>query len=219
MNTTFWGPDGWKLLHTIAYIYPTKPTITDKKTYTLFYKILPKVLPCKYCRDSLVGFMKDLPIGPYLATREKLTMWIYLIHNKVNEKLRCQGFLDKADPSKSTVDKLYSEYIEYIKNNKHLIGAKFIYSVIYNFPTLMKNTKTTISTLTKFLKYLAVVYPDCQFKRNLTFSTNCDKQLEIMLGVECVLVNDGSCSTRMRNTKKLVADNQVKQCKKTCRKN
>ena len=30
MNTTFWGPSGWQFLHTLTFIYPEKPSYTDK---------------------------------------------------------------------------------------------------------------------------------------------------------------------------------------------
>ena len=45
MDTRFWGPPGWKLLHQIAYQYPENPTPEDKLNYGIFYSNLGNVLP------------------------------------------------------------------------------------------------------------------------------------------------------------------------------
>ena len=50
MDTRFWGPDGWLLLHSIAQNYPSNPTKEDKYTYKHFFNSLKHVLPCIYCR-------------------------------------------------------------------------------------------------------------------------------------------------------------------------
>ena len=53
MDTRFWGPDGWKLLHSITENYPTVPDKKNKDLYRKFFLSLPYVLPCVYCRKSL----------------------------------------------------------------------------------------------------------------------------------------------------------------------
>ena len=40
MDTTFWGPDAWKLLHSITTKYPSKPTINDKRLYYTFFNTI-----------------------------------------------------------------------------------------------------------------------------------------------------------------------------------
>ena len=37
MDTRFWGPDGWKLLHSIVEGYPSRPTPENKATYKNFF--------------------------------------------------------------------------------------------------------------------------------------------------------------------------------------
>ncbi len=88
MDTRFWGPSAWKLMHLVAYNYPDKPSKEDMNNFGMFYNNLKYILPCKYCRISLDKFMSELPIEKYIGSRKKLTEWIYLIHNKVNDKLR-----------------------------------------------------------------------------------------------------------------------------------
>ena len=68
MDTRFWGPPGWKLLHQIAYQYPENPTPEDKLNYGIFYSNLGNVLPCKYCRNSFTKYIKNLP---YIECRDQ----------------------------------------------------------------------------------------------------------------------------------------------------
>lgn len=96
MNTKFWGPPGWTFLHTITFNYPEKidlrkPEHREKKFYyKQLFENFQYTLPCKYCRESYKGFLKELPIEPFLNSRKDLTHWFYMIHNKVNKKLRKQ---------------------------------------------------------------------------------------------------------------------------------
>ena len=99
MDTKFWGPGGWRFLHTITFNYPENPTAADKRNYKSLFLNFQFTLPCKYCRESYAKFLRELPIEPYLASRSKLTMWLYLIHNKVNDKLRNQGNPTPPNPS------------------------------------------------------------------------------------------------------------------------
>lgn len=93
MMTKVWGPPGWLFLHCITFGYPN--TIDEfnnehfqKRTeYKKFFEYLGKVLPCKYCRESYDKYFKELPIDNFLNNRRDLIMWLYMIHNKVNNKL------------------------------------------------------------------------------------------------------------------------------------
>ena len=133
MDTRFWGPSGWKLLHIIAYNYPDNPSLYDKQRYGIFYNNLKYVLPCKYCRISFTNFMEELPVENYIDSKRKLTKWVYLIHNKVNDKLRGQGLLDSTDPSLNEVDKQYEEML---KTKCHIPGWHFLYFIAFNYPLL-----------------------------------------------------------------------------------
>ena len=164
MDTRFWGPSGWKLLHLIAYDYPSEPTFEDKQVYGIFYNNLKYVLPCKYCRQSLTGYIEELPIEGYLDSKRKLTKWIYEIHNKVNNKLRLQKLLHDPDPPLKEVDKIY---IKMLDQKCLLPGWDFLYSIAFNYP----KTKETISYdkmqhYIIFFKLLGQVIP-CKTYRKL----------------------------------------------------
>lgn len=134
MDTRFWGPSAWKLMHLVAYNYPEKPNKEDMNNYGMFYNNLKYILPCKYCRISLANFMEELPIEKYIHSRRKLTEWVYLIHNKVNNKLRKEKLNDKPDPTLKFVDEMY----ESLKSDI-LPGWDFIYSVAFTYPEARKN--------------------------------------------------------------------------------
>ena len=106
MDTRFWGPSGWTLLHSLATHYPSDAKSQDKKHYKDFFDILPKVLPCCYCRDSLRVYYRSLPF-PEHPTSYHLEKWVYDIHRRVNKKLRKQGDVIPPDPTFSAVSKKY----------------------------------------------------------------------------------------------------------------
>ena len=96
MDTRFWGPPAWKLLHSIAATYEPAQ---QRKSVAEFLEILPYILPCKYCRSSLTAHYKALPYDGELDTREHLERWLYHLHGLVNNTLRKQGQTISADPS------------------------------------------------------------------------------------------------------------------------
>jgi len=99
MNTISWGQPSWVYLHTVTFNYPDDPeeydTIHEKpigstrQKYKDFFTNVGETLPCKYCRDSYRIFIKENPIR--LDSRDEITLWLYEIHNKVNDKLGKKG--------------------------------------------------------------------------------------------------------------------------------
>lgn len=93
MQTRVWGPAGWLFLHCIAQNYPWEPTAEKKSEYLTFFKGVGNVLPCRYCRESYQQFIKEpdtLLNNSVMESRRTLTHWLYLVHNKVNNKLDVQ---------------------------------------------------------------------------------------------------------------------------------
>jgi len=108
MDTKKWGPSGWVFLHAIAENYD--PAIHDTQSFKRFFTDVGGVLPCIHCRNSYQEFSQELPIDDYLKTPGGLAEWIYLIHNKVNKKLRDQGLPVGSDPSLESVNKKYQNF-------------------------------------------------------------------------------------------------------------
>ena len=107
MDTLFWGPDCWKLLHNITQNYPINPTNYNKQKYKIFFNSIHSIYLCIRCRISFKIFIKELPIDNCLDTKIPLCKWLYLIHNKVNNKLLNEGQNIPKNPSFKSI---YSKY-------------------------------------------------------------------------------------------------------------
>jgi len=109
MQTSKWGPSMWLSLHTIAHNFD--PDNHDVEAHKQHFLGLAKVLPCKYCRHSFAEFITEINIDDYIMKKPYgLHQWLYLIHNKVNKKLRDQGLLDKPDPTFKQVLAKYDKF-------------------------------------------------------------------------------------------------------------
>ena len=113
MMTKVWGPAGWLFLHSVSFGYPYKIDINNPEdrvkaqNYKDFFTKIGYILPCRYCRESYIEFIKEHPIDPHLVSREKLTKWFYDIHNKINYKL---GVPKCEIPSFEEVTAQYEQY-------------------------------------------------------------------------------------------------------------
>ena len=116
MITKVWGPPTWFFLHSMAMAYPKKININDpvheeiKKNTFNFLNSLGDVLPCPICGNSYSKYIlePDFNISKHLDSRENLVLFIYKIHNKVNEKL---GVPECNIPSLEQVIHFYSKFI------------------------------------------------------------------------------------------------------------
>jgi hypothetical protein len=109
MDTRFWGPSGWKLLHMISFDY----TI-NANSYAAFFETIPYILPCKYCRTSLTDYYREHPFqdDTGIPPTFDLKKWLYTIHNCVNHKLRTQGLYHSTNPSFTYVKKMYNNLLD-----------------------------------------------------------------------------------------------------------
>jgi hypothetical protein len=165
METIYWGPSGWRFLHLITFLYPHNPDTEDKLIMCDFMSILPDILPCKYCRASFSKYSTSLKITPYLETRDLLIEWLYKMHNKVNKKLRAQGFCHHENPTLEHVHSLYKPQTEQIHKLMHINhndcensiehvtnqaiqcicneGREFLGSIIFNYQGYFANCHTS----------------------------------------------------------------------------
>ena len=60
-----------------------RPTNSDKINYLLFFSTVKNILPCKYCRESFEVFTQEIKLINYLDNRDKLSKWLYMVHNLV----------------------------------------------------------------------------------------------------------------------------------------
>ena len=167
MDVKKWGPDGWKLLHSIVEGYPENPTQRDKYYYILFFTSIKYILPCIWCRKSFAEYSAKLPINNYLENRNKLTEWLYKIHNMVNDKLRGQGLLDMIDPDYNEVKIKYENYVRYIneENCEYISGWVFISCILFNFPdTIYEQEDWSVDREASYLLFLESLIEIFPFK-------------------------------------------------------
>jgi len=126
MDTRFWGPSGWRLLHLVSF----NPNLDGEKTRA-FFKDLPYVLPCKFCRASLSDYYDDDPIP---TKKEDFPQWLYRIHNRVNDKLREQKLLDAPNPEWNTIQQSYTNWLRNSCSEQNMIGWDFLFSVAFTTP-------------------------------------------------------------------------------------
>jgi hypothetical protein len=82
-----WGPIFWSTLHIVSLGYPDEPTYSEKRAAKEFYGALPHLLPCPVCRDHFREVLQALPVETWLDNRTSLVEWVWMVHNRVNEKL------------------------------------------------------------------------------------------------------------------------------------
>ena len=126
MDTRFWGPSGWRLLHSITFAY--NPT-HDKSAMREFFGLLPYVLPCKFCRASLTEYMEKHPLEPALASKATLTRWLWRVHNEVNAKLRSQNLPVAPDPPFEKVSEFYEDLRQSGCSQTEFPGWDFLFSI------------------------------------------------------------------------------------------
>ncbi len=134
MDTRFWGPSGWKLLHLITFDY--KYTPTNAITYAQFFESLPYILPCKFCRASLTDYYREYPFKTYINLNPDLDLkkWMYNIHNCVNDKLRKQGLNPNTNPKFSDIKIFYEKWLQCNWQEQLSTFWDFLFAVAYNHP-------------------------------------------------------------------------------------
>jgi hypothetical protein len=65
----------------------SKEHLKIKRQFKALLTSLQDILPCIFCRNSFREFLKQLPIEPFLVGRIELVYWLYLMKDKVNNKL------------------------------------------------------------------------------------------------------------------------------------
>lgn len=92
LDPHFWGPSVWKALHTFAAGYnPEK-----RQQFVAFIWSLSQkngLLPCEECRHHFTKMISEpeLKLEFYLEDRDKLFLWTWLLHDKVNQRLGKSG--------------------------------------------------------------------------------------------------------------------------------
>jgi len=135
MDTRYWGPSGWRLLHLISF-----STTVDPKNLIPFFWTIPYILPCKYCRKSFSENIDKDPIDKATSPAK----WLWRMHNKVNAKLRMQKVHnEQPDPRFSSVQKIYEERLQSGCSRTTFEGWEFLFSLAEAHP-LSRQVRTSV---------------------------------------------------------------------------
>lgn len=134
MDTRFWGPSGWKLLHLASYAYDE----AFSPSYANFFETIPYVLPCKFCRASLTDYYRVHPYSDEKGMIPTLDVkrWMYTIHNCVNGKLRKQGLHPEVNPTYASVTQYYRTLYAAPWGQQIQLLWDFLFAVAYHHPNV-----------------------------------------------------------------------------------
>jgi hypothetical protein len=83
-----WGPYFWNTIHYTALGYPEDtPSVDIRAKYKDFYEALGFVIPCMKCSKNYINHIREIPIDPFLVSRDMLFKWTVNIHNIVNKEI------------------------------------------------------------------------------------------------------------------------------------
>lgn len=162
MNTLFWGPSAWQLIHSVGLVYPKSPTPSEQKIFYDFFDSLQYVLPCKHCRKSYSGFYKDIDL-------HNLYEWTWKLHNKVNDKLRTQGLKDSKDPTLNDSLKFHKNKLKDSRKSNIFPGLDFINCVFMDCKS-KKKKQYFIDSFKKIGGYFKIPIIDAYCKMNCNLS-------------------------------------------------
>lgn len=98
------GQSTWFFLHSVAAKFPKEPTQADRDAVKGIVQGLKLLYPCGKCKKHLQGHLKELP--PVDTTsRETISNWFCVLHNKVNADLGKEQF----DCKIQVLDKKYNK--------------------------------------------------------------------------------------------------------------
>ena len=144
IDTRFFGPSGWQLIHYIAF------NSSHPQEFLLGIK---DILPCKFCRESTAQFINELPM------MKNTGRWSYELHNKVNNKLRtqCKNNPTVIDPGDNPTFEDIKHKYETMQLSE-ILGRDFLFSIAANYPNDPEDKHKNTQQI--FLKQLSKVYPN-----------------------------------------------------------
>ena len=104
--TSVWGAPAWLFLHCIAFNYSPE----RKTEYMEFFKYLADVLPCGACRTNYKQIISEGPLRlteDRFKSRETVSLYLFLIHNKVQNDIYKKSKLECNKPMYKNTKKDY----------------------------------------------------------------------------------------------------------------
>lgn len=162
MNKKFWGPIFWHILHHISIGDLKEIDINYIEKYKIFFKLFVEFIPCKLCRNHYNDLLIINNIDSMDLNRKRLIIFIWLIHENVNNSLKKKNISLKKN-------------INYNKELKLDYLNKFFDIIYYDIDNL---SFTKINKLYIFLNLFIDLIPNINIKNKLNIYQNkCNKIL------------------------------------------
>lgn len=91
LSKNHWGPFIWGYLHTISVFCEKNVSSEDFLKIKKMLKNVQDVIPCTPCEIEYKKFLpslKKITYGDYLEDNMILFKWTFLVHNKVNLRIK-----------------------------------------------------------------------------------------------------------------------------------
>jgi hypothetical protein len=87
MSPDVWGPFFWTTMHIVSLGYSPKPSEKEQEAAIKFYESLAYTIPCPICREHYSYLLEKMPIAQAVGSRDDLVLWVFNVHNAVNNQL------------------------------------------------------------------------------------------------------------------------------------
>ena len=100
LQNQIWGPALWRLLHSSAERIGTKTLHRlpheESRIWSQVLQSLRYSLPCPQCKRHYQGYFISYPLS-HLVTKEEVRIWLYRLHEAVNQRLGKPGTLSLTE--------------------------------------------------------------------------------------------------------------------------
>lgn len=112
-----WGSPTWMFFHTLAEKIRPEFYETQRGTIITFIQRICANLPCPVCREHAMAYTRSLNERA-VPTKQALQAYLFVFHNKVNERLKKPIFKDFDIYKTKSLRECYFRFeIEFLKNN------------------------------------------------------------------------------------------------------
>ena len=189
MNPNLWGPDTWSVIHGLSFLYPSNSNIPK------LLDCFSVVLPCIFCRQSFSEYF-DYKEASESFSKGHGAEYVYLLHNKVNNKLekqRLEKFILACQITDSNLIETMYKHINMLSSRPSFDIVKKRYNVRKDYPFSLKNvymmmmcfiavsyddkdrSKDILLNVSKVMHYLGIIMNNKQF---LDISTKMNSDIQ-----------------------------------------
>ena len=150
------GPPFWM---SMSFFAVNADTVEKRDIFKKFAYLLTIIFPCSDCRTNLIKELKNLPINNYIKTPINLGEWTWILHNRVNKRLR-KPIFTKIEFNKTYYlekDGIDEDYTLIPNNDPDVIGP-FVWKMIH-YCCANADTQKKRNSIIMMMHYLTIIFP------------------------------------------------------------